>query len=319
MRGEGRLSDVRFGRRGDQGPSLREARTAWEQANERGDAEAAIAAAEEAVRIAPGSWVEWFDAGLLFKALQRWEESAVHNERARALFTPEDAKKMDGSNPCAWNLGIAATALGQWDRARDAWRAYGIELGHGHGPIDENLGFVPVRINPEASIPHQVVPDLGHPYVVWTWRRSPAHAVIASVPRPDSGHRYRDKILHDGVPMGTRVLDGHEVPVFEELVRLEDSCIPTWQAQVHGATDDYGRLEEILGPRELGCDQWSGMRVLCQACSLGNPDVDHAHPPAPENAGLLGLAGDGDELRAALDEWLDGHRHITISDLELLW
>lgn len=311
---------MRFGRRTDDGRSLREVRAAWSAADERGDTESALAAAARAVAVAPDSWVEWFDAGLLFKALQRWEESAAHNERAQALFTPKDANKMGGANPCAWNRGIAATALADWAIARECWRAYGIDVAPGSRPIEGEYGFTPIRINPEPSIPHQIVPELGHPYVVWTWRRSPAHAVVASVPRPDSGHRFRDVLLHDGVPMGTRVIDGHEVPVFEELLRMEDSGIPTWQAQVDGAADDdYWALEQILGPREMGFDQWSGMRILCRSCSLGNPGQGHAHESAPEMTNLLGLAGGEDELRSALDEWLAGRRHVTLTDLELLW
>ena len=160
---------------------------------------------------------------------------------------------------------------------------------------------------------------LGATEVVWCWRRSPAHGVIASVPLPESAHRFRDVLLHDGAPRGTRVLDGRELSVFDELVRLEDSGLPTWQAHVVGSGhDDLEALAALLGPRGLAMDEWSGIRMLCAACSLGSPDAGHSHEPVRADAVRLGLAGGEDELRSALDEWLDARRDVVL-ELELLW
>jgi tetratricopeptide (TPR) repeat protein len=311
---------MRLGRRGDGGRSPRQVWADWQTADEAGDTAAAVALAEELLALTPDSSFSWFQAGLLSKALGNWEESAQRNKRAVELFTPRDAKAFDGDNPAAWNLGIAATALGDWRTARKAWRAYGIELEESDDPIDGEFGFCPVRINPEPAIAHQVLSSVGDTEVIWCWRRSPAHAVVASVPIPESGHRFRDTLLHDGAPRGTRQLDGREVSVFDELVRLEDSGLPTWQAQIIGAEgDDFQALSDLLGPRGLGVDEWSGIRMLCAACSLGSPDVGHTHDAAPEAATRLGLAGGEDELRAAVDVWLDTHRHVVLVDLELLW
>ncbi len=302
---------------GGRGP--RQVFSEWEAADEAGDTQAAIALAEELLALTPDSSFSWFHAGLLSKALGRWEESAYRNQRAVELFTSSDAQAFDGENPAAWNLGIAATALGDWRTARNAWRAYGIELDESDQPIEGTFGFGPVRINPEPAIPHQVLDHLGETEVVWCWRRSPAHGVIASVPLPESGHRFRDTLLHDGAPRGTRVLDGRELPVFDELVRLEDSGLPTWQAHVVGAgSDELQALSELLDPRGMGLDEWSGIRMLCAACSLGSPDTGHSHEPIREDAVRLGLAGGENELRSALDEWLDARRHVVL-ELELLW
>jgi hypothetical protein len=289
-------------------------------ADEAGDTRAAVDLADELLALTPDSAFSWFHAGMLSKALGRWEESAVRNARAVELFTPEDAEAFDGENPAAWNLGIAATALGDWSKARGAWRAYGIDVGDGNGPIDENFGTCPIRINPEPAIPHQIVPILGATEVVWCWRRSPAHGVIASVPLPESGHRFRDVVLHDGQPRGSRMLNGQERPVFDELARLEDSGLPTWQAYVVGATsDDHEVLSDLVGPRGLGVDDWSGIRMLCAQCSLGSPDAGHTHEPVREDATRLGFAGDETGLRSAIDEWLDAREHVVLLDLEFLW
>ncbi len=291
-------------------------------ADDAGDTARAVAAAEQMLALAPDSSFVWFQAGLLSKALGRWDEAVARNARAVELFTPADAARFEGDNPAAWNLGIAATALGDWAVARRAWRAYGHEgIADGDARVDVDLGLCPVRVNPdEPSLPHQRPPQHGTPEVLWCWRRSPAHAVVASVPLPESGHRFRDVLLHDGAPRGTRMLDGREVSVFDELARLEDSGVPTWQAHVVGAGPDaMAALSDLLGRRRLAVDDWSGMRVLCSACSHGSPDAGHDHEPPAQDATRLGLAGAEPELRAALDEWLDAHPQVAMVDLELVW
>lgn len=237
----------------------------WQAANEAADAGSAGKYASELLKVTPDSFFSWFEAGLLSKARANWAESVERNQRALDLFTERDAIEFGGASPAAWNLGIAATALGDWATARRAWAAYGLAGFDGEdGPIDVDCGVAPVRINPDrASLPHQLLPDMGATEVVWCWRRSPAHAVINSVPLPESGHRFRDVLLHDGAPEGTRLSEGQEVPVFNELERLDSSMIPTWQAQITGADqEDLQALADTLGPRGLGIDEWSGIRMM---------------------------------------------------------
>ncbi|ELT43968.1 hypothetical protein [Arthrobacter nitrophenolicus] len=293
----------------------------WTAADDAGETDRARALAGEMLRLAPDSFYAWFHAGLLSKALGKWAESLERNARAVELFTPVEAADFDGVNPAAWNLGIASTALGDWATARRAWAAYGIGgLGTGYDPIDSNFGLAPVRLNPDQpSLPHQVLPSAGATEVVWCWRRSPAHAVIASVPLPESGHRFRDVVLHDGEPKGFRQLDGQDVAVFDQLLRLEDSGLPTWQAQVTGATpDDLQELSDLLERHGMGADDWSGMRLLCSECSHGTPDDGHHHVPASSDATQLGLAGAESQLRPVLDTWLEA-RPAADLELTLLW
>ncbi|MFG1813361.1 hypothetical protein ACGFIF_06310 [Kribbella sp. NPDC049174] len=274
------------------------------------------------VEVAPKSFKAWFEAGLYSKARGEWAESAARNRRAVELFTSRVAGEFDGVNPAAWNLGIAATALGDWATARQAWAAYGIDgVGAGSEPIDGDFGLTPVRLNPDRpSLPHQVSPEFGDAEVVWCWRRSPAHAVISSVPLPESGHRFRDVVLHDGEPKGQRRLDDQEVSVFDELARLDESGLPTWQAQLLGAEpDDLAALADIIGPRGLGLDDWSGIRLMCSECSHGTPGPEHDHAAAPTDTTVVGLAGSEADLRACFDEWLADRPHITLAELAFLW
>lgn len=294
----------------------------WMDANEAGDPTRASELAAEMLTAAPDKFVAWFEAGLLSKALANWPDARARNERAVSLFTSEDAEAYDGQNPAAWNLGIAATALGDWATARRAWRTFGMTtIDEGDDPIDVDYDMSPIRLNPDRpTLTHQQVPNLGETEVVWCWRRSPAHAVIASVPLPESGHRFRDSVLHDGEPKGTRRLGDREVAVFDELALLETSGLPTFQAQVENASpDDLEALTQIVGPRGLGLDEWSGIRVMCSECSHGSPDADHSHDPLRSDVLCLGLAGAEHDLRDCLALWTSQRSHLNVVDLELLW
>lgn len=294
----------------------------WKAADTAGDAETAGRLATELTELLPEYSDIWFEAGMYSKARGDWADSAARNLRAVELFTPDDAARYEGVNPAAWNLGIAATALGDWATARRAWTAYGIEgIEASAEPIDMNFGYAPIRVNPNRpSLPHQVTPDFGDTEVVWCWRRSPAHAVISNVPFPASGHRFRDVLLHDGEPKGTRQYGEQEVAVFDELARLEDSGLPTWQAQLTGAdANDLAALADAFGPAGLGLDEWSGIRLLCADCSHGSPDTAHNHAPAATDATVLGLAGSETDLRALIDPWLAARPHVVLAELTHLW
>lgn len=293
----------------------------WKAADEAGDAEKATVLASELLQLTPKSYYSWFQAGLLSKARRDWPESFARNARAMELFTTRDSEEFNGVNPAAWNLGIASTALGDWATARQAWASYGLEGFDGEtGPIDVDCGMAPVRLNPDRpSLPHQVLPVVGATEVVWCWRRSPAHAVIASVPLPDSGHAFRDVVLHDGEPKGTRRLDDQEVSVFDQLERLEASGLPTWQAQISGASsDDMQALSDLLGRRGLGVDDWSGIRLMCSECSHGTPRDGHDHAPATSDAKRIGLAGHESDLDELLQTWLKSRPGADVHNLDLL-
>lgn len=293
----------------------------WLSANESGDVERAGVCAEEMTRVLPDSYFAWFEAGLHSKAVQDWAVCAARNERAAALFTSEVAAEFGGANPAAWNLGIAATALADWATARRAWAMYGIGgMAEDTGPIRGDYGQAPIRLNPDRpSLSVQRLPQFGGTEIVWCWRQSPAHAVIQNVPLPESGHRFHDVVLHDGEPKGTRMLGDREVSVFDELAKLSDSGVPTWQAIVTGATSqDISALADLAFDRDLGVDDWSGIQVMCADCSHGNADTRHGHQPTTSGQSMLGLAGSEPELNFCLNEWLPSRPLIHI-DLEVLW
>ncbi|ADG73187.1 conserved hypothetical protein [Cellulomonas flavigena DSM 20109] len=279
-------------------------RRAYRHALDDGDHAAAERLARQIVEQDSSDGAMWFDLGLAAKRRRDWPAAIEHNERALA------AAAEPTEEPAAWNLGIAATAVGDWARARRAWSAFGITMPPGDGPLEMRLGHVPVRLNPgetELGEDPLTLDGVVHdPEVVWAERLSPAHARIANVPTPDSGHRWGDLVLHDGVPDGER-FDGHRwVSVFNELALLERSPHPTWTVEVTAPSDeDRAALVELVEGIDRAAEDWTtSVRPLCPECSRGRPGKhDHDDGADAGPVRLFGLAGSRDELTDVLIAW----------------
>lgn len=195
-----------------------------------------------ATRLAPGWGAPWFNRGLMAKFAKHWPMSLRYTLRSTEL-DPE-------FSPGWWNLGIAATALGEWTIARRAWWRYGIEVPLGEGPIEMDLGLVPIRAAPEEAAE-----------VLWCRRIDPARAVIRSVPLPQCGRGHGDVLLHDGEPKGYRMLGEREVPVFDELGLLERSPYRTFEATVIAPDlEAAAELESRGGDNGIVVENWSNVR-----------------------------------------------------------
>lgn len=283
------------------------ARRALQRAYDAEDAEAVARAHAELTEVAPGDASAWFDRGLHAKRQRDWALAAECNERALTL----EGEGTD--NPSAWNLGIAATALGDAVTARRAWLAYGIALPPEDDPAGGTFGTVPVRLNPDPQRPGEtplLVDGAEHATeVVWIDRLSPAHGVVLNVPTPASGHRFRDVVLHDGVPAGERRSGDRLVPVFDELALLERSSLPTLEVDVRVTSDeDLTALFDAFEAQGLGATEWaSTVRTLCRACSEGSPvDAEgHDHPPpsAADDERRVALAAPPEVAEQILVQW----------------
>ncbi len=294
------------GRRGH--PTLRSLQEDYWRASEAGDVDAEIAVLDRIIELYPQTSWAWFDRGLRAKWAGDWRRAAELNERALQL---EDVA---AENPSAWNLGIAATALGDWRTARRAWTAYGIALppGPDDEPISGDFGLAPVRLNPEPRHPGQtelLIDGRTHDTeVVWCQRLCPARAVIRNVPLPTSGHRFGDVVLHDGEPVGERQLGESKRAVFNELARVTASAIPTLEVEV--VAPQPGDLETLLESfveRDFGAEDWtSSVRMLCRECSEGSPDDGHKHDEdaAPSTERRLGVAAPLDVADELVDAWV---------------
>jgi hypothetical protein len=270
---------------------------------ESGQAEKAIACYEKAISTDPKWSVPWFNLGLLYKRRKNWEQSLKCNRRAAEL-NPKDETAW-------WNLGIAATALDDWKEARRAWNAYGIKIGSGDGPLELWRQPTPIRLNPD-----------GNGEVVWCSRIDPARAFIENIPLPESNHRYRDLLLHDGAPNGYRKLGDQEVPVFDELQLLSPSDFGTFEVFIDGAEPEA--LRELIDSEaeksgnDLAIEDWGTMRRICKACSEGKPfDQTHIHESGIGGERRIGFAAKTEmRVNELLANWRRKHLEATFSEVK---
>jgi hypothetical protein len=189
--------------------------------------------------------------------------------------------------------------LRDWKTARSVWRGLGIKIDGEEGPIDDNFGQTPVRLNPD-----------GEAEVVWARRVCPVRARINSIPYPESGFAYRDVVLNDGAAVGYR-LDGQgrERPVFNVLEMFEPGPFTTYLIDlVADSVEHVDAFEKLCDAREIPFEDWHrSVRVICRECSEGRPHDKHDHNPVeaswkPERR-IAVAARDDDDVEAVIDAW----------------
>ena len=245
--------------------------------------------------------VPYYNRGLLDKYEKNWEGARRLNQRAAEL-DPDDRDSW-------WNLGIAATALADWPEARRAWQACGMTMPEGAGEIKMTLPAACVRLDPDG---------LGE--VVWGQRLDPARMEVMNVPLPESEHRFHDIVLHDGAPAGTRISDGREFPVFDELMLWQASAYSTFQVNLAPSQSALQGLLEICNQRELGCEDWSTIRMLCGQCSRGNPGPhDCRMIDQQQGRAAFGFAARSEaELAHTLRHWSEQFSVKDVGNIQLL-
>ena len=235
----------------------------------------------------PGWSAPVYNLALLYKYNFQWAESLEFN-RAASQIDPNDQGTW-------WNLGIAATAVGDWNDARRAWSACGMNPPAGDGPPDFGWGITPVRLDSD-----------GDAEVVWARRIDPARAQIVSVPLPTAKFHWSDVVLIDGAVEGERVVQGRTYPVFRVLQMLVPSGYRTFVIELATSSADIvAALEDCAAEAGGAAEDWgTKTRILCHACSTG---VAHYHSdevsvPAHPHCGLA--ARDHDHADAIISAWL---------------
>ncbi|PYC79578.1 hypothetical protein C7C46_14360 [Streptomyces tateyamensis] len=280
-----------------------EAKALLEQAGEAWDAEQWQLSAdryEEVLRHYPDekpSGIWWFDAALAHKFLRNWEKAFELGKEAAAR-----APRGEG-DPAYWNLGIAATVLRDWPAARDAWSGFGIELPDGEGEIVGNFGMACVRLE-----------TAGEQEVVWVQRLCPTRARVVSVP-VTPGRRFGEVVLHDGAPVGDRVVDGQRHGVFEEIMLFEPSALPTHTVTLTApAPADLEALVELFAERGFGAEPASSVNLLCKCCSEGSHEQQRSVRAGTQQVSLAAPAA---EVGTLLDAWAAGGPGRAWQDLDL--
>ena len=281
------------------GKSLRQ--RAYE-AFDRGDLSKASRHFAELIEQSPGAHEFHYMRGLAHKYMRDWATSLHHNLRSIELRDAFDEAS-------AWNAGIAATALGDWTKAREQWTRCGIRIPDGDGPIEDDFGLVSIRLNPWAS---------GE--TVFARRIDLVRARLLNVPLPESGYRLFDIVLHDGAQTGSREVENGTVPVFNALVRLETSEFRTFVAFVSCESEaDLDELTEATLPGIGYVEDWTGSLVnLCLRCSYGAPHGharDEARDWEPERN--LGIAAQSRaSVERLLEQWVAGGQGRRVDGIE---
>ena len=251
-------------------------------------AEAAAGAVDPTGAAAEVAAVLWFDAALAYKFLRDWPRAFELGKKAAAQV------ERGTGEPAWWNLGIAATALGKWPDAREAWVAFGLDIPPvefaGDAEVLVNYGLTPIRLDPD-----------GVGEVVWAHRICPTRAVIKSIPMA-SRRRHGDVILHDGAPHGERVAGGRSYPVFDEIQVLESSGMLTWTVELSSDVAGCDRLDAMLTEYGCGIEAGSNMKPLCACCSGGSVEqhIEVAHDIRRQ---VYWLAGPEEAVRSVLPQW----------------
>lgn len=246
-----------------------------------------------------------YNIGLIHKYRGEWAASLDFNQRAAALCPDDEATN--------WNVAIAATALCDWVAARAAWQRQGIRVAGESGPIEDDFGLSPVRLNPD-----------GAGEVVWGRRIDPVRARLVNIPYGDSGFRFGDIVLHDGAPTGTRVWQGRDYGVFNVFGLHTPSRMTTFELAVTArSADDVAALTEAVERIGGEVEDWTAsVRILCKACSEGRPHEDHDEAGGRYEGWIsqrrLGAAAEDEAaLRAAVARWAGPGRRVTRFDAVL--
>jgi len=278
------------------------------ECSETGNEEEAIENYTKALELDPKRGDSLYNLGLIYKYRGAWRESFDFNVRARK-FQPSDEATL-------WNLAIAATALRDWGTAREVWRTLKIITEDGEGPIDEDRGRTPVRLNANAQ-------KTGAVEVVWSRALCPVRSRIINIPTGDANFRYGDTVLHDGAAVGYRLSSsGQECPVFNVLELFEASRFSTYEASIKvGSPEGVEALEKLCDEGGVPFEDWTAsVKVLCKACSEGSPHERHDQElkePMPwSGSRRIGFAAVAvDQIKTLLDLWMHGESR-TVVDLK---
>jgi hypothetical protein len=166
---------------------------------------------------------------------------------------------------------------------------------------------------PESWACVRLDPD-GVGEVVWGKRIDPARIRVMNVPLPESDRLYGDIILNDGAPEGNRISNGSEYPVFNELTVWRRSEFSTYCIEVSGSTaESKSSLERLCEAGGMHFEDWGTIRILCAACSRGNPGPHECVATADANpATRFGIAAKTEESVAKLlSDWREIEPEIT--------
>jgi hypothetical protein len=240
-------------------------------------------------RLPEGPWTsEWlYNAALGHRIMRDWSRAFDLGRRAARLA------ERGARDPVFWTLGTAATVLGEWAAARDAWAGFGIEgIEPGEEEIEGDFGAAYLRLRDET----------GRDELVRAERLCPVRARVAGVPMQVAGHGFGDVILHDAVPNGYRVnACGACVPVLDEVMVWRPGSLPSLRVRAEAPRPaDFAALAESFTARGFGFGPDGSAATVCKCCGEGTVEGDC--PPAAGRQ-TLWFAAPRDLACSLLEDW----------------
>jgi hypothetical protein len=276
------------------------------ECSETGNEDGAVENYTKALILDPERGDTLYNLGLIYKYRGAWAQSFDFNRQARAL-QPDDEATL-------WNLAIAATALRDWRTARDVWRKLNIITEAGEGPIEQDRGRTPVRLNADER-------TVGVVEVVWTQALCPVRSRLINIPTGETHFRYGDTVLHDGAAVGYRMnSNGQECPVYNVLELFEPSKFSTYEVSVEvDSPDGIEVLDRVCEEAGIPFEDWTAsLRSLCKACSEGRPHEGHDHEleksESWDRIRRVGFATTAEKaLGEVLKRWTEGSRRRVVN------
>jgi hypothetical protein len=203
----------------------------------------AVDAFRDTCLFAPFWPVAWVNLAIAFKHVRDWHGAL--GAALRAIELEPDAADVRAHR----TVGLAATMLGEWERARWAWRECGLSVSPGAGPIVGDFGLAALEVHRPLGAAE-----------VWCRRTDPVRGRIVGVPPPGSGRHHADVVLYDTEQIGRRQRRGVAYPRFEELLLLEPSPYRTWIVDVVAPSRvDLDELRSRCDGADLCIEDWSAL------------------------------------------------------------
>ena len=204
-----------------------------------GDVYNAVKLCKRLAKLAPDWSAPFAFLGRMYRSRQEWKPT-FHYCLCAVEHNPFDENLWE-------TLGLAATALGEWETARYAWNQVGFHFKNSDEALKLDLGVVPVRLNPFTQ-----------PEIVAVRRIDPVRASIESIPQPSSGRRYKDLILIESKPNARLFQQNKKLAVHDELQLLKQSTWRTFTTLLHTESQrDVDTLANLCLEADLGFDNWS--------------------------------------------------------------
>ena len=205
----------------------------------RGDVYNAVKLCKRLARLAPDWSVPFAFLSRTYRSRMEWKPT---------LHYCLKAVEHNNFDENLWEtLGLAATALCEWEMARYAWNQLGFHFKPCSEALHLDLGIVPVRLNPTTQ-----------PEIVAARRIDPVRASIESIPQPSSGRRYKDLILVENKSNGLFFQQSKKLPIHDELQLLKPSNWHTFSVLLYTSSpSDVDTLANLCLKADLGFDNWS--------------------------------------------------------------